>query len=115
MWKCPKCETLNEGTSCIICGTQKVVENRPDIFLRTPENDTLKPNKKSGSKGILVFLMILLFVILIFVLLDQDVFGMAKSNLMYATDLDFSNGSFDRGVVYNYHLCDADSFYNRYL
>lgn len=25
VWKCPKCETLNEGEACVICGEKKIV------------------------------------------------------------------------------------------
>lgn len=49
MWKCPKCETLNETDICVICGEQKPIYDESEAFFYDdygmPEEDLEKRPK----------------------------------------------------------------------
>ena len=42
MWKCPKCETLNQGNRCIVCGEEKPTEINIGITNHIDDKETIK-------------------------------------------------------------------------
>lgn len=88
MWKCPKCETLNQGQTCVVCGEKEVQNQKlnfcPDCgkrinnasgkceFCNTQKapKDISEKTTKSAKKVIfsLVFLIMCLIICLIIVL-----------------------------------------------
>ncbi len=64
MWKCPKCETLNNGSYCAVCGQgQPVVSNNQGNNTDYDEQEIVK--KKSDNKALISVIVILSVIILL--------------------------------------------------
>lgn len=81
-WVCPVCETINTGSTCIICGTEKIQGNTTPITEeKIPGNDIPEPAENGEDvpdepqykkwQRILAIVLILVTVVMVFYLLEK--------------------------------------------
>ena len=102
IWKCPKCETLNDDNFCQICGAPRPVAQ----VVEKPSRESEKSNK--GLKIALVIIVSVLFIVLVafgaYMLLghdkDEPVAEPAVSSEPVVTETIYYVNKFDDSGIY---------------
>lgn len=92
MWKCKKCETLNDGNYCIVCGSDKPAEPDRQESGEQKYNNTVKHKSKSALLKILISMGVLIVFAVISIigvyfysknLMEQKKYSQAKNLMSY--------------------------------
>ncbi len=95
MWKCPNCETLNQGNICTNCGEEKTAVYPVNDYFEfetadaTPDympNDRYNKDKKDSKSVIIIILSVVLCAVLIFAVVGGSI-------IVHNHNVDMSNES----------------------
>lgn len=107
MWKCEKCETINDGEFCAICGEPKPIkttQQQPAQNANQPKTEQIKSEpviptpitpatKDSGNKlligvllGVIIALTVLVAVFAIYIVGNRDNSGEDETRTVYVTE-----------------------------